>query len=164
MVLVIWRNPQALKAVPVLSQLLWASRGPEETLSPSPQPGQQTLGSQRVRVRRVGHMAPCQRGGRRCFLPGPGICCILESSDQSHISNNRLKISVGMQLDHCLTPNTKLHSGWIIDPNPKPRAIGASRTGGQTFPIRSHISTILGLKDTIPQLCFCGVKVATRST
>ena len=64
-----------------------------------------------------------------------------------------------MQLDHCLIPNTKLHSGWIIDPNLKPRAIGASRTGGQTFPIRSQISTILGLKDTIPQLCLCGVKV-----
>ena len=39
------------------------------------------------------------------------------------------------------------------------REVGASRTGGQTFPIRSQISTILGLKDTIPQLCLCGVKV-----
>ena len=162
MVLVIWRNPQALKAVPVLSQLLWASRGPEETLSPSPQPGQQTLGSQRVRWGGWGTwlLARGAEGGAFCQVQEFAASLSLLIS---HISNNRLKISVGMQLDHCLTPNTKLHSGWIIDPNPKPRAMGASRTGGQTFPIRSHISTILGLKDTIPQLCLCGVKMATRS-
>ena len=58
-----------------------------------------------------------------------------------------------MQLDHCLPPNTKLHSGWVMDPNTKPRAIGASSMGGQTFPMRGQISTISGLKDTGPPLC-----------
>ena len=58
-----------------------------------------------------------------------------------------------MQLDCCLPPNTKLHSGWVMDPNTKPKDIGASRMGGQTFPIRSQMSTISGLKDTVPPLC-----------
>ena len=58
-----------------------------------------------------------------------------------------------MQLDRCLPPNTKLHSGWVMDPNTKPRATGASRMGGQTFPIRSQMSTISDLKDTVPPLC-----------
>ena len=58
-----------------------------------------------------------------------------------------------MQLDRCLPPNTKLHSGCVMDTNTKPKDIGASRMGGQTSPIRSQMSTISGLKDTVPLLC-----------